>query len=83
MKGAMEALRKARRMPWLKRGMDIDIEGKRGKVVGANSSYNLQVKFDGDRWSRNYHPWWQTTYYSSGKVIADYKNQQQEGGGRG
>lgn len=82
MRGAIEALRKARQMPWLRRGIEVDIEGRRGKVVGANSSYNLQVRFNGDRRSCNCHPWWQTTYYSDGKVIADYKNQQQQGGGR-
>ena len=66
-------IRTTRRMPWLKCGMIIEVEGRRGVVTGGNSHCNLQVRFEGQRRSVNCHPWWQTKYYGSGgEVIADY-----------
>ncbi len=74
MKGMLEEVRRARHMPWLKRGMLIDMNGKRYRVTGGNSQMNINAKpVDGGPVGR-LHPWWQTTYYGeNGEVIADYK----------
>ncbi|MBO0790283.1 MAG: hypothetical protein J2P36_04965 [Ktedonobacteraceae bacterium] len=76
MAGKLQGVREARRMPWLKRGMIVDVRGKRGRVAGGNTMANIQVIFDGAKFSRNCHPQWETTYYTSdGQVIADYKKE--------
>lgn len=73
MAGMLEAVRRGRHMPFLKRGMVVDVEGNMGTVTGGNSSMNIQVRFQGSRYSVNCHPTWETTYYENGEVIADYK----------
>lgn len=73
-RGFLPAVRKDRHMPWLRRGMLVDVNGKRGVVTGGNSGCNIQVRFEGRSWSSNCHPWWETTYYAAdGTVIKDYK----------
>ncbi len=68
----MEYLRRTRNMPWLKRGMRCDMDGKPGTVTGAGTY--LHIRFDGQRHSVNCHPTWAMTFYdASGKVVADYK----------
>ena len=69
----IEAVRIRRNMPWLKCGMEVDVEGTRGRVTGGNAHMNIQVRFPGQRQSHNCHPYWQTTYYQDGRVVADYK----------
>lgn len=65
-------IRKAYNMPWLRRGLIVDMNGKRGKITGA-ATY-LHVRFDGQSRSVNCHPTWAMTFYdNAGAVIADYK----------
>lgn len=73
-RGYLEHVRIDRKMPFLRRGMQTDMNGKKGVVCGGNSHCNLQVRFDGQKFSSNVHPWWEMTYYASdGSVIRDYK----------
>ncbi len=72
--GWLPAVRKDRNMPWLRRGMRVTMDGKPGRVTGGNSMANIQVRFDGEKFSRNCHPHWQTVYFDScGNVLADYR----------
>jgi hypothetical protein len=65
-------------MPFLHRGLEVEVDGRKGRVVGGNSQLNIQVRFPGERYSGNYHPTRQTTYYKGGGVIADYKRSVKE-----
>jgi hypothetical protein len=61
-------------MPWIKRGMPVDVDGQRGVVTAGGPGGNVRVRLDGRKYSSTCHPHWRTTYYDDdGKVIADYK----------
>jgi hypothetical protein len=56
--------------------MEVDVSGKRGVIVGGNSSLNLQVLFDFEKqpYTANCHPWYETVYYdNNGNIVADYR----------
>ena len=72
----LEQVRRGRNMPWLRRGLLIDVNGERGIVVDGNTSMNLQVKFLAANQAQNCHPTWETTYYDEhGTLLAEYKKQ--------
>lgn len=78
MAGQLKGVREARNMPWLRRGMRVELHKdtgvKKGRVTGGNTMANIQVRFDGENFSRNCHPHWQMVYFeASGTVIADYR----------
>jgi hypothetical protein len=78
MAGWLQGVRDDRHMPWLKRGMRIELhkdsDVKKGRVTGGNAMANIQVRFDGESFSRNCHPHWQMVYYDpNGNVLADYR----------
>lgn len=50
-------------------GMKISVAGKIGKIIGANSSMNLDVDFIGDGTKSNCHPTWETIYYDENDVV--------------
>ncbi len=77
--GMLEQVRRGRKMPWLKRGLVVDVDGTMGTVVGGNASMNIQVRFAGMRHACNCHPTWQTTYYQDGEVVAEYKQKKERG----
>jgi len=67
--------RKARNMPFVKRGMRVvhTHSGRSGRVSGANSSCNLNITFDGDNYSQNCHPYFMMRYLDeSGHIIQEY-----------
>lgn len=74
---SLENVKKWRFMPWLKYLMAVEVNGKMGRVTGANSSLNINVKFDNiedQHYNGNCHPHWETRYFNKeGKVIADYR----------
>lgn len=54
-------------------GMKVEVAGKLGRIVGCNSSLNLDVCFEGETWKSNCHPHWKTKYFDNqDKVIAEY-----------
>jgi hypothetical protein len=66
-----------RNMPWIKRGMQCDMDGKKGVVTAGDGEY-VRVRLDGEKTSGRYHPHWQATYYDEhGNIVKDYKEQQQ------
>ncbi len=67
-----------RGMDFVRLGMTVEVDGERGKIVGMNSSANLDVVFDDtarrSEHAYNCHPTWETVYFSeSGEIIADYR----------
>jgi hypothetical protein len=66
---------KARCIPAIKKNMRCVVDGKAGKVIGGNSSLNLQVLFDGWKSSSNCHPYWRITVFNDdGSVFYKSKN---------
>ncbi len=69
-------IRKQRSMPFLKVGMRVfhTHNKKFGVVTGANNSQNINVKFDGDKFTQNCHPHWMMQYFDKDeKMIKEYK----------
>lgn len=57
-------------LPAIKKGSVCEVNGKRGKVVGGNSSANLNVLFDGDKHPMNCHPYWKMKiFHSDGSIL--------------
>lgn len=70
-------LKTYRGMPWIKRGMVVEVSGRRGVVTSGGSLGNVNVRFDGSKRISNCHPHWETVYYDeSGNIVADYRKQQ-------
>lgn len=62
-----------RQMPWIKRGLVCEIDGKRGTVVAGDGGY-VRVRYNGERHSVPCHPHWQAVYYDdNGTIIKDYR----------
>jgi hypothetical protein len=72
-----ERVKKWRNLDFAYLGMEVDVCGKKGIIVGGNSGLNLQVVFDFDKgkpWIDNCHPWYETTYFDRDEnIVADYK----------
>jgi hypothetical protein len=73
---SLDYVKSHRNMPFLKRGMRLEMNGRRGKVTCGYGGY-VRVKFDDVRFTRNCHPQWEMVYYSDdGKIIRDYRGQE-------
>lgn len=69
-----ERIKKLRGIEFAFQGMKISVSGKLGTIVGGNDSLNLNVVMDGNWYTSNCHPWWETIYYDNkGNVVADYR----------
>lgn len=65
---------KSRGINFAYQGMVIDVAGKKGWIVGGNSSMNLNVLFENEVNVSNCHPTWKTTYYDNKmNIIKDFK----------
>jgi hypothetical protein len=63
-----------RGITFAKQGMKVKVAGNYGRIVGSNSSMNLDVLFDGHERSSNCHPYWDITYYDDdNNVIKEFK----------
>lgn len=72
---SIESVRKNRGLPFLKRGMRVQLnysgKSKTGVVTGANESLNINIRFDGSKRSTNCHPRWAISYFDKdGNTIA-------------
>jgi hypothetical protein len=66
-----------RNMPWIKRGMRCNMDGKWGTVTAGDGA-SVRVCFDDKKRTVTCHPHWQMTYYdANGNIVKDYKEQQQ------
>lgn len=68
--GSLDYIHKQRGMPWVEFGMVVEVDGKRGRVVGGNTNGNLNVLFDGEQRFSNCHPKWKTRFFRDGTIIA-------------
>lgn len=67
-----------RNMPWIKRGMVCEIDGKRGVVTAGAGGY-VRIRFDGMKFSKPCHPHYEAVYYDDkGNVVKDYREKQGE-----
>ena len=63
-----------RNVDFARLGMTIDVDGKKGWIVGANNYCNLEVLFEQNVGPQNCHPTWETTYYDKkGNIIREFK----------
>lgn len=74
-------MKKHRRIDFARLGMQIEVDGEIGTIVGMNSSANLDVVFANQqrygKSAQNCHPFWQTRYFDkAGFVIADYREKE-------
>lgn len=78
MAGQLQLVRDYRKMPFLKRGIRCNMDGRWGRVTSALGA-NLMVKFDGDIYPRPVHPIWEMTYYDEDmNIVAEYKEKKEE-----
>lgn len=72
---------RCRDMDWVRLGMQVEVAGDMGTIVGMNSGANLDVVFANrlkyGKGPSNCHPWWETRYFDvDGTVIKDYRRHQ-------
>ena len=73
----LDYVKNQRGLPFVKRGMRVEntYNGKKGKITGGNSSGNIQVKFDGNKYSQNCHPTYMMKYFDEeGNLIKEFKD---------
>jgi len=74
----IEDIKRTRGLDFPRIGMQIQVAGDMGTIVGFNDSCNLDVVFTnqlkyGKRPS-NCHPLWETVYFDAdGNIVADYR----------
>lgn len=71
-------MKRCRGIDFARIGMQVEVAGHMGTIVGMNSGANLDVVFVNQlkfgKGKSNCHPTWQTRYFDAdGKVIADYR----------
>jgi hypothetical protein len=71
-------MKRCRGIDFARIGMQVEVDGNMGTIVGMNSGANLDVVFVNQlkfgKGKRNCHPTWQTCYFDAeGTVIADYR----------
>lgn len=70
---SLREAREYRNMPFLRRGMRANMDGRGGVITSGNSAH-LRMRFDGCKYSAPVHPTWHMTFYGkNGRVVADYK----------
>lgn len=70
-------MKRCRGIDFARIGMQVEVDGDIGTIVGMNSCANLDVVFANQqkygKGKHNCHPTWETRYFDGdGKVIADY-----------
>jgi hypothetical protein len=59
-------------------GMAVEVEGKRGMIVGHNDSANLDVLFENGN-VLNCHPWWRIKYFDElGNLVKEFRKGREE-----
>ena len=76
-----ENTKKWRNLDFAELGMEVDVCGKRGVIVGGNCSLNLDVIFNygtKQQYIDNCHAYYETVYYDKeGHILADYREPKQ------
>jgi hypothetical protein len=71
-------MKRCRGIDFARIGMQVEVDGHMGTIVGMNSRANLDVVFVNQlkfgKGTNNCHPTWQTRYFDAdGNVVADYR----------
>ncbi|CDX01279.1 Hypothetical protein DPCES_1392 [Desulfitobacterium hafniense] len=68
-----ERMKSLRGIEFAHLGMKVEVNGKKGVIVGSNRSLNLDVCFEGEHWKSNCHPWYKVRYFDNhGKLIKEF-----------
>lgn len=72
-------MKRCRGIEFARVGMQIEVDGDIGTIVGMNGSANLDVVFANQqrygKHKHNCHPTWEICYFNeNGEVIADYRS---------
>lgn len=71
----LDDVRTRRNLPFVKRGMRVCVDGRWGHITAGNGFGNLNVRFDGHRFSSNVHPWYKTKYFDKdGNLVKEFEN---------
>lgn len=54
-----------RDIPPVTKGMECNVNGRQGKIIGGNTSGNFNVQFDDNGDIRNCHPYWRFQIFTS------------------
>lgn len=69
-----ERMKKHRGIEFAYLGMRVEIDGKKGIIVGYYGM-NLLVCLDGNWWGDNCHPWWRVRYFDNdGNLVKEFKD---------
>ena len=69
-----ERMTKARGIQFASIGMRVEVAGRKGVIVGSNSSLNLNVWIEDYAAVDNCHPYWETVYFDDdGGIVKDYR----------
>ncbi len=70
---SMADVRYWRNLPFLKRGMRVEVDGQPGRIT-STYGHNLRIRFDGWEFPMNSHPRWEIVYFTAdGSVLADFR----------
>jgi hypothetical protein len=75
---SMEQIRRTRGVP-AKRGMRVlyTTKNRFGTIIGARGGY-LQIRLDGDKHARSYHPTWKLDYLDKDGLVIHSSEQAKE-----
>jgi hypothetical protein len=72
---SFERMKKLRGIEFAFLGMKVEVNGKKGVIVGNNHSLNLDVCFEGRCWKENCHPYWRIKYFDNyGNIVKEFKD---------
>ena len=72
-----EDMQQNRGLDFVRIGLQVEVDGNIGIIKGMNSSANLNVAFEGERDTSNFHPTWETRYFDfNNDIIKDYREKQ-------
>lgn len=71
---AIDSVCEYRGLPKVLKGQPVEVDGKKGEIVGGNHAANFNVKFGKGR-PMNCHPYWRMTIYNTdGSVLYRHKD---------
>lgn len=69
-----ERMKEQREIEFAYIGMTVEVDGRKGTIVGSNSSSNLDVCFDGESYVSNCHPYYMIKYFdNNSNLIKEYQ----------
>lgn len=63
MSSQMDYIKEAYNLPFLKKGLPVELDGKKGIVHSARGPH-VMVKFEGDKFPKPCHPTWNMKYFT-------------------